>query len=78
MKNYFAQWNVMRIIRFALAIWIISEGLYRQEWLLAFAGVLFSLMPLFNVGCCSVSACDISQSKTHVEQHEISGYEEIQ
>ncbi len=55
--NYLRNWNVMRILRLALGIFIVVQGIQAGEWLLVVLGGMFSLMPLLNIGCCGVSGC---------------------
>lgn len=58
MKNYLKNWNLMRVLRLALGIFIIVEGIMEKEWLLVVLGSLFSVMPLMNISCCGVSGCN--------------------
>lgn len=50
-------WNLMRVVRLAFGIYIIIQGLELNQWLFVGLGVLFSLMPLLNIGCCSTGNC---------------------
>lgn len=56
-RNYFRNWNVIRIIRLVAGIWIAIEGVRSGEWLFVLMGGLFALMPLMNVGCGSTAGC---------------------
>jgi len=47
----------MRVIRLLAGIFFIVEGIRSGEYLLLLAGAIFTVMPLFNVGCCSVNNC---------------------
>lgn len=76
MKNYLKNWNMMRVLRLALGIFIIVQGIMAKEWLLAGLGGLFSLMPLMNIGCCGVSGCSTPVSRTRKKKEDIS-YEEV-
>ncbi len=76
MKDYIRNWNLMRIFRLVLGIFIIVQGTLGQEWLLVGFGSLFSLMPLFNIGCCGVSGCYIPAPKSDQKTEDIM-YEEI-
>lgn len=76
MKNYLKNWNMMRVLRLAVGIFIIVQGIMAKEWLLAGLGGLFSLMPLMNIGCCGVSGCNTPVSRTHKKMEDIS-YEEV-
>lgn len=76
MRNYLRNWNFMRALRLALGIFIIVQGIIANEWLLVGMGGLFSLMPLMNIGCCGVSGCSISVSKSNKKTEDIT-YEEV-
>lgn len=56
-------WNFARVLRLALGIFILFQGVVGREWLFALAGGLFSLMSLLNIGCCGVAGCDTPVSK---------------
>lgn len=56
-KTYLAGWNFMRFLRLALGAFILIKGIMDQNWSFAILGGLFSLMPLFNVGCCAGGQC---------------------
>jgi hypothetical protein len=76
MKVYLRNWNFMRLLRLALGIFIIVQGIQTKEWLFVALGGLFSLMPLLNIGCCGASGCNTPVSKSNKKVEEIS-YEEI-
>lgn len=58
----------MRVLRLALGIFIIVQGVV--------AGVMFSLMPLLNIGCCGASVCNTPIRKGNRNIEDVS-YEEI-
>ncbi|WP_239016371.1 hypothetical protein [Sphingobacterium corticibacter] len=64
MKNYRKNWKIMRVLRVALGIFIIVQGIVAKEWILAGLGSLFALMPLMNIGCCGVSGCSTPVPRT--------------
>lgn len=66
----------MRAIRLALGIFIIVQGIQTKEWIFIALGGIFVLMPLLNIGCCSVAGCNTSFSKNDMEKKDIS-YEEV-
>lgn len=76
MKNYLRNWNLMRVLRLALGVFIIVQGIQAQQWLLVGLGGLFSLMPLLNIGCCGTSGCNTPVRKTNKKTEDIT-YEEI-
>lgn len=66
----------MRVLRLALGIFIIVQGIQTKEWLFVALGGLFSLMPLLNIGCCGASGCNTPVRKSNGKNEEVS-YEEI-
>lgn len=76
MKDYLKAWNWMRLIRLALGLFVIIHGLNSREWAQVILGALFSVMPLLNIGCCSVSGCRTPVSKTGQKTDDIT-YEEV-
>lgn len=76
MKAYLKTWDFMRVLRLAMGIFIIVQGISAKEWLLAGLGGLFSLMPLMNIGCCGASGCNTPVSKSSKKIEDIT-YEEV-
>lgn len=76
MKNYFRNWNFMRLLRLAMGILIIVQGFMDNQWMFVALGGLFSLMPFLNIGCYGTSSCSISLPKSDKKTDEIT-YEEV-
>lgn len=76
MKNYFQQWNFMRIIRLATGIYITIQGVMDSQWLFVLLGLIFTMMPIFNIGCCGTSGCSTNMKKDSANNKEIE-YEEV-
>lgn len=76
LKNYLRSWDFMRLLRLALGIFVIIQGIETQQWLIALMGALFSLMPLLNIGCCGVSGCNIPVRNSNEKTESIT-YEEV-
>jgi len=76
MKNYLKTWDFMRVIRLAIGIFIIVQSVITKDWLFVGAGVLFSLMPILNIGCCGASGCNTPVRKSNGKNEEVN-YEEI-
>lgn len=66
----------MRIIRLALGIFIMVQGIQTADWLFVIFGGLFTLMPLFNIGCCATAECRTAVPRNH-QKIEDTTYEEI-
>lgn len=77
MSNFFRDWNVIRIIRLLLGIAIIAQSVRSGHWALMIAGVLFSLMPIFNIGCCAGGNCSTPVGKVKRTESSDIIYEEI-
>lgn len=57
-ENIWRGWNLFRWIRLVLGIYVAIEGIRSEGWGFIVFGLLFALMALFNIGCCSGN-CDI-------------------
>jgi len=66
----------MRVLRLALGIFVIAQGIHAKEWWFVAMGVLFSLMPLLNIGCCSTSGCNTTILKSDNKSEDIT-YKEV-
>lgn len=72
MKNYLRNWNFIRVLRLALGIYIIAQGVIENQWMFVALGALFSLMPLLNIGYCSASGCNTPVSNSNKKVEDIS------
>lgn len=73
---FFKNWNVMRILRLAMGVFIITQGVMANEWVLTIMGGIFSLLALLNIGCCGTTACSMPTPKHKGLVKDIT-YEEI-
>jgi hypothetical protein len=71
-------WNFFRVLRLFLGVMIIIQAFEVKDWMYGFAGLIFSLMALFNTGCCSVNGCATPMKKNdNNNAPEEVNYEEI-
>lgn len=71
--NIFNNWTLFRFIRLALGIFIIVEGIRSEMWMMMGLGVLFSLLPLLNMGGCSTGNCAVpTNEKIDSSEEELS------
>lgn len=78
MKKYLSNWNFMRLLRLALGVMIFIQAIKSNDLMFIILGALFSLMPLFNIGCCGVGNCSIpGQKNIHTQSTEEPTYEEV-
>lgn len=57
MIKYLSNWNIIRVLRLLLGLFVIVQGIMDKQWMLIGLGVLFALIPLMNKGCCSTAGC---------------------
>jgi hypothetical protein len=55
-------WNFLRFLRLALAVFVIVESWRSSEILLGILGTFVLLQTLLNAGCCSTFGCDINHT----------------
>ncbi|MEQ7801923.1 hypothetical protein ABDJ41_19160 [Pedobacter sp. ASV1-7] len=77
MKNYLSNWNLMRFIRLVLGVIVSVQGFQAHQWMLVALGGLFTLMPVFNIGCCSTAGCKTTYSSRKTTATEDITYEEV-
>ena len=71
-----SNWNLMRFVRLALGVAIIIQSVMAKDWVLGIMGVLFTSMPVFNIGCCGVGGCATPVKKDTQHTKDIT-YEEV-
>lgn len=76
MKKYFVNWNFVRMLRLALGIFIVVQGIQDRQWLLAVMGVAFSLMAVLNLGCNGSASCATPNAR-HNKRVEDVQYEDV-
>ena len=67
----------MRFLRLGMAVYIIVIGIQENNLWFIILGVLFSLMPLFNIGCCGAAGCNTTYSTSKAKNTEDITYEEV-
>lgn len=72
----FSNWNFMRLLRLGLGIAIIVQSAMAGNWTMGILGLLFTAMPVFNIGCCGTGGCNTPIKKTSETTKDIS-YEEV-
>lgn len=75
-KTIFSNWTVMRFLRLAMGIAILAQAVMAKDMLFALAGIIFTAMPVFNVGCCGAAGCAALPPKKQNTTKEIM-YEEV-
>ncbi len=73
----FNNWNFMRFLRLGLGIAIIVQAAMAGNWIMGIAGLLFTALPVFNIGCCSTTGCDTPAGKATGTTKKDIQYEEV-
>lgn len=76
MHNILKNWNFFRFIRLLMGILIIFQAFTVKDFFLGIAGLLFTSMTLFNIGCCGAGSCYSGKTKTENNTKDIE-YEEV-
>lgn len=71
-----SNWTFMRFLRLAMGVAILVQAVITKDLLFAFAGIVFTVMPVFNIGCCGTAGCAAPPPKKQNTTKEIT-YEEV-
>ena len=78
-QSILSNWSFFRILRLGIGIAISVQAVMARDVLFGIAGLLFTGMAFFNVGCCGMGGCSspaINQKKSSETTKDIS-YEEV-
>lgn len=53
----------MRILRLVMGIVITIQGIKSGQWIITGLGIMFTALPLFNMGCRANGSCDVPQRR---------------
>jgi hypothetical protein len=73
----FRNWNFFRILRLVLGIIIIVQAFVVKDVMFGIAGLLFSLMAIFNTACCGVGGCNVVSPRNKIQQSTDTSFEEV-
>jgi hypothetical protein len=72
----FNNWTFLRVLRLLIGLAIVAQAIVSKDSLFGIAGLLFTGMAIFNVGCCGVGGCNTPIVKKEKSLKDIS-YEEV-
>ena len=75
-QSIFSNWNFIRSFRLVIGCAILIQVIIAKDILFGLAGLLFTCMAVFNVGCCGNGGCT-ALVKNNMELKKISTYEEV-
>jgi hypothetical protein len=76
-ERLLAPWNLARILRLVLGVFIIFQGIDARDWLFVGIGIVFSLLPLLNIGGCGVNGCAVPTNNSKNDVQDVA-YKEVQ
>ena len=56
LKLMTTNWNFFRVLRLIMGLIIIAQAILSKDVLFGVAGFIFTLLPLFNQGCCGTQS----------------------
>ena len=77
-QSILGNWNFMRFVRLGLGIAIIVQSVIVKDWTMGILGLLFTCMPVFNIGCCGANGCN-TDYKNNNKKNDVTDvdYEEV-
>lgn len=76
-KRIFTGWSFWRFVRLALGLYILADGIMSGMWGFAGVGLIFTLLPLFNLGCSGGNCAVDSDVSRDLSTEEDIIYEEV-
>ena len=75
-QTIFTNWTFIRFLRLALGIAVLVQAVIAKDILFAFLGLIFTAMPVFNIGCCGTQGCYVPPNKDQDKAKDVT-YEEV-
>ncbi len=75
-QTILSNWNFFRFLRLVIGIAIIVQAAMAKDIMFGLAGLLFTALPLFNIGCCGTGAC-YTPAKKNTDNTKDIIYEEV-
>ena len=72
----FNNWNLMRFLRLGLGMAIVVQSVMAANWAMVLLGLLFTAMPVLNIGCCGSTGCAPTVKKSSTSTKDMT-YEEV-
>ena len=63
MQTLLSNWNFFRILRVALGVFILVQGVVTRDLLSIIIGSVFAGLAIFNIGCCGAGGCNTTPNK---------------
>jgi hypothetical protein len=69
-------WTFSRVLRLVLGVVIIIQAIYTRDIPIGIMGLIFTMMPVFNIGCCGAGGCYTPAKKVADATKDVT-YEEV-
>lgn len=66
----FRDWDFIRFFRLAIGIGVIVQAFVAKSWGIGLLGLYFTILPLFNIGCCGSGGCYVPRNRVSERQGE--------
>ena len=63
-QSILSNWSFFRFLRLGIGIAILVQAVMARDVLFGIAGLLFTGMAVFNVGCCGMGGCNTTTTAT--------------
>jgi hypothetical protein len=77
LANIKSNWNLIKVLKIALALTVIFQSVEAKDVLLGSFGALFLGQALLNIGCCGPQGCAVPASKKGDNSIEDVSYTEV-
>ena len=77
-QNITKNWNIFRILRLALGLFLMTEAIRTGVWFMTIFAAAMIIMPLLNIGCCAGGNCAVSDRKSSGSDTDEVEFEEVQ
>lgn len=76
-QNITKKWNIFRIIRLGLGLFLMTEAIRTGVWFMTIFAAAMIIMPLLNIGCCAGGNCAVPDSKSPGSDADEVQFEEV-
>jgi len=75
-QTLLSNWTSMRFLRLAMGVAILVQSILAKDIWFAIAGIIFTALPVFNIGCCGTAGCAVPPKKESKTTKDIT-YEKV-
>ncbi|MFB9841771.1 hypothetical protein [Mucilaginibacter ginsenosidivorans] len=76
-QRIFTNWNLVRVIRLGLGVWLLVMSVQAKDMAMAFFSAFFVATAIGGIGCCGVNGCAVPNGNGTAGPPNEIDYEEI-